>query len=77
MYYTAAYIRLSREDGDKEESDSVANQRKLLQDYIGRTEGLVYAASMWMTVSAELIFAGRPSRICCGTSGTGQSPVWR
>lgn len=43
MYYTAAYIRLSREDGDKEESDSVANQRKLLQDYIGRTEGLVYA----------------------------------
>lgn len=34
FFYVALYIRLSREDGDKEESDSVANQRKLLLDYI-------------------------------------------
>lgn len=34
LYRTAAYIRLSREDGDKEESDSIANQRKLLNRYI-------------------------------------------
>ena len=34
MFNVAVYIRLSREDGDKEESDSVANQRKLLTDYI-------------------------------------------
>ena len=27
---TAGYLRLSREDGDKAESDSIANQRKLL-----------------------------------------------
>ncbi len=34
LYRTAAYIRLSREDGDKEESDSITNQRKLLGRYI-------------------------------------------
>lgn len=34
LYRTAAYIRLSREDGDKEESDSITNQRQLLGRYI-------------------------------------------
>lgn len=34
IFFTALYIRLSREDGDKEESDSVSNQRKLLTEYI-------------------------------------------
>lgn len=34
IYRTALYLRLSREDGDKLESDSIANQRKLLEDYI-------------------------------------------
>lgn len=28
------YIRLSREDGDKQESESISNQRKILQRYI-------------------------------------------
>ena len=32
---TAGYLRLSREDGDRAESDSIANQRKLLERYIG------------------------------------------
>ena len=32
-YHTALYLRLSREDGDKTESDSVANQRTLLEAY--------------------------------------------
>ena len=31
---TAGYLRLSREDGDKAESDSIANQRRLLEQYI-------------------------------------------
>jgi len=31
---TAAYIRLSREDGDKTESESVINQRQIIGDYI-------------------------------------------
>lgn len=30
----AEYIRLSREDGDKAESDSIGNQRKLITDYL-------------------------------------------
>ena len=32
-YRTALYLRLSREDGDKTESDSIANQRTLLEVY--------------------------------------------
>ena len=39
---TALYIRLSREDGDKEESDSVANQRRLLTEYIKGQKELVF-----------------------------------
>lgn len=34
LWRLALYIRLSREDGDKEESDSVGNQRELLQDFV-------------------------------------------
>lgn len=36
LFNVAVYIRLSREDGDKEESDSVGNQRKLLTDYVAK-----------------------------------------
>ena len=31
---TAGYLRLSREDGDKAESDSIANQRQLLEQHL-------------------------------------------
>ena len=34
FFQTAEYIRLSKEDGDKAESDSIGNQRRLLDDYI-------------------------------------------
>ena len=34
LFNVAAYLRLSREDGDKAESDSVGNQRKLISDYL-------------------------------------------
>lgn len=40
LFHAAVYIRLSREDGDKEESDSVGNQRKLLMEYISKMEDL-------------------------------------
>ena len=30
------YLRLSREDGDKLESDSIRNQRSLINDFIGQ-----------------------------------------
>lgn len=41
LFYTAVYIRLSRENGDKEESESVGNQRKLLTEYVSKTENLI------------------------------------
>lgn len=36
----ALYARLSREDGDKPESDSIANQKKLLEDFLARQESM-------------------------------------
>ncbi len=36
----AAYLRLSREDGDKQESDSIRNQRELITEYISRNKNL-------------------------------------
>lgn len=33
-WQAALYVRLSREDGDKEESDSVLNQKELLQQFV-------------------------------------------
>lgn len=40
FFNAAAYIRLSREDGDKAESDSISNQRRLIADYIKEKEDL-------------------------------------
>ncbi|HJB15835.1 MAG TPA: recombinase family protein [Candidatus Blautia excrementipullorum] len=38
-YCAGLYIRLSKEDGDKEESDSVSNQKKLLEEFLeGKAE---------------------------------------
>lgn len=37
---TALYIRLSREDGDKEESVSIANQRLLLEKFVNTNDDL-------------------------------------
>ena len=33
IWQAALYVRLSREDGDKSESDSVANQKELLKEF--------------------------------------------
>ena len=41
IFYAALYMRLSREDGDKEESDSIANQRKMLEGYLEKTEDII------------------------------------
>lgn len=34
LWHAALYVRLSREDGDKEESDSIGNQRELLASFV-------------------------------------------
>ena len=41
LFNVAIYIRLSREDGDKEESDSVGNQRKLLTAYVAKKDDFI------------------------------------
>ena len=33
-YKVGMYIRLSREDGDKQESESIGNQRKIIERYV-------------------------------------------
>ena len=33
-YKVGIYIRLSREDGDKQESESIGNQRKIIERYL-------------------------------------------
>lgn len=41
IFHVAEYIRLSREDGDKAESDSIGNQRKLIGEYLKDKEELI------------------------------------
>ena len=41
LWNIAKYIRLSRMDGDNLESDSVVNQRKLLNDYIDEHDDFI------------------------------------
>ena len=40
IWRAALYTRLSHEDGDKLESDSIANQRTLLEDFAARQPDL-------------------------------------
>ena len=41
-YTVASQLRLSREDGDKTESDSIANQRTLIQNYLSTQPSLQF-----------------------------------
>ena len=40
VWNTCGYVRLSREDGDKEESNSVTGQKDLIRDYLSRCSEL-------------------------------------
>jgi DNA invertase Pin-like site-specific DNA recombinase len=40
VWNTCGYVRLSREDGDKEESNSVKGQKEMIRDYLRRTPDL-------------------------------------
>lgn len=40
VWNACGYVRLSREDGDKEESNSVKGQKELIRDYLRRTPDL-------------------------------------
>ncbi len=41
-YNVAIYMRLSKDDGDKEESESITNQRKILKSYVKENGYLLY-----------------------------------
>ena len=40
VWNTCGYVRLSREDGDKEESNSVTGQKDLIRDFLSRHQDL-------------------------------------
>ena len=44
VWNTCGYVRLSREDGDKEESNSVTGQKDLIRDYWRTTRSCGSAA---------------------------------
>ena len=46
---TALYCRLSRDDGAEGDSNSVANQKRLLQKYAKKIASVI-PVSMWTTV---------------------------
>ena len=40
IYNVGMYLRLSKDDGDNIESESITNQRKLIKDYINKNENM-------------------------------------
>lgn len=40
MYKAGIYLRLSRDDGDKPESDSISNQRALIKDFVSKKDDI-------------------------------------
>lgn len=82
VYRTAIYCRLSREDGDKVESNSIASQRAICEDYIARHEdlelvcepfvddGYVLSSKSWKRQSARVRLTALWSRISAASQET-------
>ena len=81
VYRTAIYCRLSREDGDKVESNSIASQRAICEDYIARHEDLELVCepfvddgysgvSFWKRQSARVRLTASWSRISAASQET-------
>ena len=41
-YVAALYLRISKDDGDKEESESISNQRRILRAYAEENKFIIY-----------------------------------
>ena len=41
-YVAALYLRLSKDDGDKEESESISNQIRILRAYAEENKFIIY-----------------------------------
>lgn len=46
QYEAAMYLRLSRDDGDKQESDSISNQRALIKDFVSNLSDVEIVCEM-------------------------------
>lgn len=53
----ADYLRLSREDGDKLESDSIRNQRSLINDFVKQHPDITWSMNILMMVTVEQILS--------------------
>jgi DNA invertase Pin-like site-specific DNA recombinase len=45
IWFACDYTRLSREDGDKDESDSITNQKELIRSFVAKRQDISLAAS--------------------------------
>lgn len=61
IYRTAIYCRLSREDGDKPESNSIASQRAICEDYIAHHEDLELVCDPFVDDGYSGVNFDRPS----------------
>ncbi len=75
-YRTALYLRLSREDGDKTESDSVANQRTLLEAYAADHPELCIVDEFVDDGYPARTLNGLRSKTCSGNWSRGPSTVF-
>lgn len=67
IYRTGIYLRLSQGDEDidgleKKESNSISNQKLLLEGFIGANDDLKLVDILLMTVTAEVILIDRSFR---------------
>ena len=60
VYRTAIYCRLSREDGDKVESNSIASQRAICEDYMARHEDLELVCEPFVDDGISGVTMARP-----------------
>ena len=61
VYRTAIYCRLSREDGDKQESNSIASQRAICESYIAKHDDLELACPPFVDDGYSGVNFDRPS----------------
>jgi site-specific recombinases, DNA invertase pin homologs len=60
IYRTAIYCRLSREDGDKVESNSIASQRAICEDFIAKHDDLELACEPFIDDGYSGVSFNRP-----------------
>ena len=72
---TALYCRLSRDDGTDNDSNSIVNQKKLLQKYAKKTD-LQILVIMLMTDIQVLILRDPVFRKCLKISSLALSKLW-